>query len=321
MTTMINSEEPAFSFQSRPLALNHRYIEAFRAVMIRGTATEAAAMLHTTQPVISKLIARFQLVSGIKLFVLRKSRLVPTPEARVLFNTIERSYIGLEQIGQTLAELRGAHSGRVQIGCLPSLGMGLLPEIVRDFHKDYPTIQVAVETVDSNQVRTSVASGRLDLGVTMRQVDTAGTHVEPLVSVGAVCVMGPDHHLASKKVIHPKDLDGQSFIAAGPNDGMRSIVDQTLAKARSRPIVVAESTYAITTCLLALQGIGVGVVSPLVVSPLLKAGLVVRPFRPHVPVDLVLLTPLDLPPSRIAQAFMAQLRLSCADLPRTWSAM
>lgn len=306
------------AFQARPLALNHRYIEAFRAVMIRGTATEAAAMLHTTQPVISKLIARFQLVSGIKLFELRKSRLVPTPEARVLFNTIERSYIGLEQIGQTIAELRGAHSGRVHIGCLPSLGMGVLPEIVRDFLRDYPTIHVSVETVDSSQIRTSVASGRLDLGVTMRQVDTAGTHVEPLVEVGAVCVMAPGHHLASKKTIHAKDLDGQAFIAAGPNDSMRTIVDRVLAKEGARPLVVADSTYAITTCLLALQGVGLGVVSPLVVPPLLKAGLVVRPFRPHVAVELVLLTPLGQPPSRIAQAFMAQLRLGCSELPQSW---
>ncbi len=312
--------EDEFSFRQRPLALNHRYIEAFRAVMLRGTATDAAAMLHTTQPVVSKLIARFQLVSGIKLFELRKSRLVPTPEARVLFNTIERSYIGLEQIGLTLAELRGVHSGRVQIGSLPSLGMGLLPQIVRDFHKDYPTIQVAVETVDSNLVRASVASGRLDLGITMRQVDTAGTNVEPLVTVHAVCVMGPDHHLASKKTIQARDLDGQSFIAAGTNDNMRSMVDRALEKAKARPIVVAESTYAMTTCLLALQGIGVGVVSPLVVAPLLKAGLVVRPFRPQVPVELVLLTPLDHPPSRVAQAFMAQLRLSCAELQQAWLA-
>lgn len=305
-------------FQARPLALNHRYIEAFRAVMVRGTATEAAAMLHTTQPVVSKLIARFQLVSGIKLFELRKSRLVPTPEARVLFNTIERSYIGLEQIGQTIAELRGAHSGRVHIGCLASLGMGVLPEIVRDFLRDYPTIHVSVETVDSSQIRTSVASGRLDLGVTMRQVDTAGTHVEPLVDVGAVCVMAPGHHLAGKKVIHARDLDGQAFISAGPNDSMRPLVERALAREKAQPLVVADSTYAITTCLLALQGVGVGVVSPLVVPPLLKAGLVVRPFKPHVPVELVLLTPLGQPPSRIAQAFMAQLRLGCSELPQNW---
>lgn len=283
--------------------------------MIRGTATDAATMLHTTQPVISKLISRFQHVSGLTLFELRKGRLVPTPEAHILFNTIERSYIGLEQIGQTVAELRGLHSGRIQIGCLPSMGMGFLPEIIKVFMEDHPTIQVAVETVDSSLVRNSVASGRLDLGITMQQVDTAGTQAEPLISVGSVCVMASTHHLARKKSIHAKDLDGQAFIAAGRNDAMRTVIEQAFRKHDVRPIVVAETTYAITTCMLALQGVGVGIVSPLVVPPLLKAGLIALPFKPLVPVDLVLLTPMDHPLSRVSQAFVKQLKLSCAEFP------
>lgn len=82
------------------------------------------------------------------------------------------------------------------------MGMGFLPEIVKVFMTNHPTIQVAIETVDSALVRNSVASGRLDLGITMQQVDTAGTHAEPLVSMGAVCVMSGDHHLAHKKFIH-----------------------------------------------------------------------------------------------------------------------
>lgn len=302
------------AMHANPLALNHRYIEAFRAVMIRGTATEAAVLLHTTQPVISKLIARFQLVSGIKLFELRKSRLVPTPEARILFNTIERSYIGLEQIGQTIAELRGAHSGRIQIGCLPSLGMGLLPKIVKEFMADYPTIQIGVETVDSTIVKNSVASGRLDLGIALRQTDTAGTNAEPLINVGAVCVMSVDHHLASKKTIYARDLDGQNFIASARNDSMRTVIDQAFLKDRVRPITVAETTYAITACMMAIEGIGVAVISPLVVPPLLRAGLVARPFLPRVPVELVLMTPLDQPSSRITQAFIGQLKVSCSRL-------
>ncbi|MBV7486473.1 LysR substrate-binding domain-containing protein [Bordetella sp. BOR01] len=305
------SPDTGKALHQTPLALNHRYIEAFRAVMIRGTATEAAAMLHTTQPVISKLIARFQQVSGIRLFELRKSRLVPTPEAHILFSTIERSYIGLEQIGQTLAELRGLHSGRVQIGCLPSMGMGLLPQIVRTFLDDHPSIQVAIETVDSNLVRNSVASGRLDIGITMRQVDTAGTHVEPLVRARAVCVMSADHRLATRKSISAKDLDGLAYIAVSRNDSMRAVLDQAFTKQKSTPIVVAETTYAITTCMLALQGVGVGIVSPLVVPPLHKAGLVAIPFLPEVPIELVLLTPLDHPLSQVAQAFVARLKLAC----------
>lgn len=300
--------------QSTPLALSHRYIEAFRAVMIRGTATDAAAMLHTSQPVISKLIARFQSTCGLKLFELRKSRLVPTPEARVLFNTIERSYIGLEQIGQTIAELRGIHAGLVQIGCIPSLGMGVLPQIIQAFIQNYPTVQVSFETVGSSLVRDSVASGRLDFGIVMMPVDAAGTQVESLVSVNAVCVMAPTHHLASKRTIRAKDLHGQAFISSGRGDGLRAAIEKVFAADKVQPIVVTETTYAITVCLLALQGVGVGLVSPLVVPALAQAGLVARPFMPSIPIELALLTPLGQPTSRAADAFVRILRSSLQQL-------
>lgn len=302
----MNSKEPIP--QGRPLALNHRYIEAFRAVMICGTATDAAAMLHTSQPVISKLIARFQSTSGLKLFELRKSRLVATPEARVLFNTIERSYIGLEQIGQTIAELRGIHAGLIQIGCIPSLGMGVLPQIIQSFVENYPTVQVSLETVGSSLVRDSVASGRLDLGIVMTPVDTAGTQVESLARVDAVCVMAPTHHLATKRTISAKDLHGQAFISSGRGDSLRVAVDEVFAASKVRPILVTETTYSVTVCLLALQGVGVGLVSPLVVPALAQAGLVARPFTPSIPIELALLTPLGQPTSRAADAFLRILR-------------
>ncbi|REN20915.1 LysR family transcriptional regulator, partial [Mycobacterium tuberculosis] len=51
---------------SRPL--NFRQIEAFRAVMQTGTTTAAAAMLHTTQPSVSRLLAQIQNATQLKLF-------------------------------------------------------------------------------------------------------------------------------------------------------------------------------------------------------------------------------------------------------------
>jgi len=298
-----------------PPALKHRHIEAFRAVMIRGTTTEAATLLHTSQPVISKLIARFQTTSGLKLFELHKGRLVPTPEARILFKVIERSYLGLKQIGQTIAELRGAHSGRIQIGCLPSVGMGALTRIVKIFMTQHPGVEVAIETVSSTLVKEGVASGRLDLGITSRRIDTAGTDVSPLVSVHAVAVLSKTHPLARKRAIHVRDLNGLAYLCAGRGDDMHATMLDLFAEHDVHPKIMSETTYALTTCMLALHGVGIGVVSPFVVSDLQKLGLVVKPFLPSVPVDLAILTPKDVPSARLTEAFIQTLRQSLAPSP------
>lgn len=293
-------------------------VEAFRAVMLRGTATDAAVLMHTSQPVISKLIARFQRHIGIRLFELHKSRLVPTPEARVLFNTIERTYAGMEHIAQTIAELRGGHSGKLIIGSQPSFGMGPLASITAAFIKERPGIQVQIDTVTSNLIRHSVISGKADLGITERSIDVAGVQVSELVRVNTVCVMHKDHPLARRRVIQARDLEGVSMILPSRDSASHAGVAAVLASEQVKPVLVAQTGYGINMCILALQGAGVALVSPFAALPLRRAGLAVRRFEPVLPIELVLMTAIDTPPSRIAATFIEQLHEAMTPLRETW---
>jgi molybdenum-dependent DNA-binding transcriptional regulator ModE len=46
-------------------AVNLRHIEIFHAVMTTGNLTEAARLLHTSQPTVSRELARFEKVIGL----------------------------------------------------------------------------------------------------------------------------------------------------------------------------------------------------------------------------------------------------------------
>lgn len=59
-------------------AVNLRHIEIFHAVMTTGNLTEAARMLHTSQPTVSRELARFEKVLGLTLFSRTRGRLQPT---------------------------------------------------------------------------------------------------------------------------------------------------------------------------------------------------------------------------------------------------
>lgn len=293
-------------------------VEAFRAVMIRGTATDAAVLMHTSQPVISKLIARFQRHIGIKLFELHKSRLVPTPEARVLFNTIQRTYVGMEHIAQTIAELRGGHSGKLIVGSQPSFGMGPLASIATAFLKERPGIQIQIETVTSGLIRHSVISGKADMGIAERSIDVTGVNAEPLVQVNTVCVMNKDHPLAAKRAIKAKDLQGLAMILPSRDSASHASIAGMLAQEQVEPEVVVETGYGMNMCVLALQGAGVALVSPFAALSLRGAGLVVKRFEPGLPIELVLMTAVDTPPSRIAALFIERLHEAMAPLRETW---
>jgi hypothetical protein len=60
--------------------MNLRQIEAFRAVMVAGTVTGAAARLRISQPAVSRLISQLERTTKLALFVRSKQRVYPTRE-------------------------------------------------------------------------------------------------------------------------------------------------------------------------------------------------------------------------------------------------
>ena len=66
-------------------AVNLRHIEIFHAVMTAGSLTEAAHLLHTSQPTVSRELARFEKVIGLKLFERVRGRLPACRSFRNLF--------------------------------------------------------------------------------------------------------------------------------------------------------------------------------------------------------------------------------------------
>lgn len=75
-------------------AVNLRHIEIFHAVMTAGNLTEAARLLHTSQPTVSRELARFEKVLGLTLFERTRGRLHPTVQGLRLFEEVQRSGMG-----------------------------------------------------------------------------------------------------------------------------------------------------------------------------------------------------------------------------------
>src|SRR3569833_4459823 len=78
--------------------INSRQVEAFRAMMLTGSVTEAAKLMKVTQPAVSRLLRDLQALLKMELFERRGTGLVPTAAALALYTEVERSFVGLERI-------------------------------------------------------------------------------------------------------------------------------------------------------------------------------------------------------------------------------
>ena len=87
------------------MQITHRQVEAFRAVVHTGTTVDAAPLLHTFQPSISRLIRELEAAVHLKLFDRVKGRLLLTAEGSAFHDEVRRSFAGLQRLSEVAAGL------------------------------------------------------------------------------------------------------------------------------------------------------------------------------------------------------------------------
>lgn len=287
--------------------MNFRQIEAFRAVIITGTASRAAELMGVTQPAVSRLIGELEATVGFPLFDRVKGRLVPTPEADIFYRDVETSFRGLDRLRSSAARIRDFGSGHIRVASLAATGSTIVPRAVRRFREVFPSAIVTLSIMSSASVRNHIVDGEFDLGLAADEVDLSGVEHQVFGSFPALCAIPPGHPLAAKKVIRPEDLHGVDYVALSPEDRARLQLDQLCLDTGARPKLVIETPFAITACALALEGVGVGIVNPLAVDGFAERGLILRPFEPAVYFKSYLLFRPDIQKARLVRAFVSAL--------------
>ena len=273
------------------MKLTHRQIEVFRAVMNAGQVTHAAEALHTSQPTVSRELARLEQVLGITLFERVKGRLRPTVRAMALLEEVELSYVGLDRIAATAVSLRDYAQGRLHLVCLPALAHALLPDAIRRFAQVRPEAGVSISPLESPGLEAALTEQRFDLGLTERREAPPATELHTLLEVDEVCVLPAGHALAARAVLLPEDFADQAFVSLAPSDPYRQQIDAVFEAAGVRRQLRIESPSAVSVCALVRQGLGVAVVNPLTALELRGQGLEVRPFGVSIPFHVAVVLP------------------------------
>jgi len=288
--------------------LNPRQIEAFRTVIIMGGVTAAAQALSISQPAVTRLIHDLQYALGLKLFVKRGTRLVPTNEALSLFREVERQFVGLERIQAAALSLRERRMGTLRIAALPAFNVGFLPRLVSRYLQHKPGLNVTVYGSSSSQVADWVVSGFCELGFVQLPLDFPSLDVEPLPQATAVAVLPQDHRLAARSVLGPRDFAGESFVSLEQMTQLRYQIDALFASERITREVRIETPLSMIACALVAAGAGVSIVDPFTAAEYCGRGVVVRPFRPAILFDIAVIWAAGRCRSALAQDFAHQVR-------------
>jgi DNA-binding transcriptional LysR family regulator len=221
-------------------ALSFRHVEVIHAVVLTGSATGAAERLHVTQPAVSNMLRDAQERLGFELFERKAGRLIPNANTLALFEEIERSFTGLDEVNGLAERLRRQRGRRVVLACTPVFAAVVLPRLLASLHAASPDVLFTVHSRSAEHVAALVSSQKADLGFGLTVPPMPGVHSEVLAEVPMVCYLPPGHRLARKrKAVSAADLVGEPMISFDATQGItqgRAVADyvvrNVLAQAR-----------------------------------------------------------------------------------------
>lgn len=296
---MTGMTEPPLNYRTTH-RITHRHIEVFRAVMTAGSATGAADLLHSSQPTVSRELARLESLLGYALFERVQGRLRPNARALALWDEVQRSWQGLERVVDRAVAL--GRSGAVQLSvlCLPALAHALLPGAAARLMQSHPeahsTTRVSVTPQESPLLEEWMSAQRFDLGLCEQTTAPPGTRAEVLLTLDEVAVLPAGHALAHQPVLDLADFAGEFFVSLSAEDPYRRLIDARFAEAGVERTLRVETHSAAAVCAMVEQGLGIAIVNPVTALAAASERLVLRRLAFSIPFSVTALLPLYRPP-------------------------
>ncbi len=280
-------------------------LNAFRAIITNGSVTAAAQKLSITQPAVTRLIHSLEHDLGFMLFDRSHKRLVPTPDARVLFEQIDEIGQRLEQLDDAIQAIRDKPSGSLHIAAMPMLSISFIPRLLGAFI-DQASLLVTLRNYRSEQVCSHAELQLCDMGFAILPDDHhLPACVDRVRFCGEqVCLMPANSELSNQSVITPSMLAGKPMIGYEHQE-TQAVIDASFRAAGVSYRKVAEASFAYAVGSMVAAGLGYAVVDPFTAIQLAELGVDFKPFRPSLPFHFDILLPVSRPLSRLGAEFLA----------------
>lgn len=280
-----------------------RQYQAFHALIESGTVTAAAEALGISQPGISNLIAQLERQTKLKLFERQRGRLVPTPEAAVLFQEVDTVVRGLDHVTQAVVDLQNQKAGQLQVATSHAMAFGFMPGEIARFLRDRPNLTIAFQSQYSSKIQEWVGAGLFEIGICEVPLRHDGLDRRDL-SFEVRCVLPENSHLKSHDVLTPTLLSDEPFIVMGADHMVTARTREAFQAEGARLRIRGHTDLFLNALNLVKQGLGVALVDPFTLSSDDGRGYVVRPFAPVILLDMIIVTARSRPLSAIGREFL-----------------
>ena len=253
--------------------MNRNHLALFHSVAQAGSISGGAAAARVSQPAVSKQIAELEGALGVRLLdrLPRGCRL--TEAGKILADYAHRWRSLEEDAARAIEEHRGLKRGRLSLGASLTIGGYLLPRVLAEFHRRFPSIELQVEIANTGRIQRALLEGSIELGMTEGPLESDELESSVFFEDELVAIAPVGHPLLKKARVSARDICGEPFFVREEGSGTRAVVERALRRKgiKLKPFMSLASPEAIKSAV--ASGMGIAIVSRLIVALELQAGI------------------------------------------------
>ena len=256
-----------------------RQLHSFITIAQVKNFTQAAEILGYAQSTLTTQIQLLEQELGTKLFE-RLGRGISLTSEGGRFLPYARQIIKLCTEAREVVAGTDIPSGTLAIGSVESLCVLRLPELLKEYHRRYPLVDVVMKIGNCAELRHYLRENTVDIAFIFdSRIDEPDLKTDIEVPEAMVFLAAPTHPLTRKAQITPRDFCGEALILTESACSYRKAFEDMLHEARVAPKSVMESASIQAIKQLAISGLGATLLPRVAVEEEIASGhLIVLPW-------------------------------------------
>ncbi|MBY8933932.1 LysR substrate-binding domain-containing protein [Pseudomonas fluorescens] len=189
-------------------------------ILDTGNITAGAVRSHLSLAAASARIRAMEASLGVDFLERGRRGVTPTPAGKALAQHARILLQQAERLQQDLADYAQGVKGQVRLLCNTTAITEYLPEVLADFLRDHPNLDIDLQELPSARITHALRQGAADLGIVSDAVDTHGLQTRPFRDDPLVLILPPEHVLASQASLTFGETLAHDYVALGSHSAL-----------------------------------------------------------------------------------------------------
>lgn len=249
-----------------------RQLEILRAVAESGSFTAAGRQLHLSQSAVSRQILLLEDELNEQLFLRIGRKIRITPAGATLLRLSQRVIDDIEETRAGILEGQQTLNGSLRIVGGMTVCLYVIPALLKEYRRLHPNVEVRVTPGATPRLIRRLRSGAADLGLLTLPVDDPNLVAVPVMREELLVATAPQHPLARRRTVTPRDLVRQPFVLFESGSNTRRSIDDYFVREQVEPKIVTETENVEIIKALVRIGMGITIIPYQAVAREVRAG-------------------------------------------------